>query len=378
MTPPATVAAPAAAPPVAPAAPLVPFVQGAHEHIEAAFTVGALVPGANGVEHGPFDVPAYGYIRHIMLEVEATGGTLGAGVLAADYPWNLFERITLSDVNGSPIFELDGWATLWANIAGGYAFEQDPRLVDYDGTINTRFYLRIPVEINHFDGLGAISNQNSAASYKVTLRTRPSAQLYTTAPTTIPTFTIRGYLEAWSLPNEVDAVGRPQEQKPPLHGTSQYWSSNSKATIAGANTLQITKQGNMIRNIIFIARNAAGARIDSAFFDPVTFQWDQNNLYQESQRGHTIRLEEKLHRVNRDTGVFAYFFAHSDQNRNGDGPPNLWLPTVQSTRMELAGNIVTAGSIQVVMNDIAPVEINPPDRYETPNRTGFAPNPDRR
>lgn len=375
------VAAPAAPRAGAPAAPLpqIPFVNAAHEHTEPAFSDTQAITAAAGVDKGPFDIPAYGYLRHILLECSFAGGTLGAGVLAADAPWNIFERITLSDVNGSPIFELDGYAALQANIIGGYAFNQDPRLMDHDGTINGRFYLRIPVEINHFNGLGAISNQNSASQYKLTYRLRAglgavNAGLFSTAPTTYPTLTVRGFLEAWSLPNETDLGGRPQEQYPPMHGTSQYWQSNSKGILVGANTIGITKVGNLIRNIILIARDATGARADTVFPDPVSLDWDGNTLQRESQRGHIIRLKEKLHQATRDTGVFCYPFAHSELGRNGDGPASLWLGTVQSARLEVSGNSAAAGSIQVVMNDVAPVEVVPSERYETPNRTGYAPN----
>lgn len=359
------------------AVPLIPFVQAAHEHVEGAFATVTVQPGASSLDSGPFDVPAYGYIRHVRLEVAAAGGVIGAGVLTPDYPWNLFERLSLLDVNGSPIFELDGYAALWANILGGYVYEQDPRgLPNYVGTTNCLFTIRIPVEINHFDGLGGIANQNAASAYKLSFRTRGSAQLFSTAPTTVPTFTIKAFLEAWSLPNEVDLAGRPQEQRPPMHGTSQYWSSYSHGTVAGANTHQFSRVGNMIRNIIILARNntmvaGVGTRDDTVFPDPVTFQWDNNQLRQESQRGVVENLHEKItDLISRDAGVFGYSFSHSELGRAGDGPPSLWLATVQSSRIELQGNSATPGALQIITNDIAPVEVDPSQRYDLPNRTG--------
>lgn len=365
-----------AAPPAAQQAPVrpVPFTAAAHEHVEPAFTI-VTQPGANGVENGPFDVPSSGYVRHILLEVTAAGGVIGAGSLAADYPWNLFERVTFADTNGSPICELDGYALLWANIVGGYAFEQDPRTwASFVGTINAKFYLRIPIEINHFDGLGAISNQNSAAAYKVTIRTRPSNQLHPVAPTTVATFTIKGFLEAWTVPNETDLVGRPQLQKPPLHGTTQYWTANSQAVLNGANTWRITRTGNMIRNILMICRDAAGARVDTTFPDPVTFVWDGNNLIQESKDGHLLRFEERINNLSaRDTGVYCWTFNHAELGRAGDGPANLWLPVVQGARLEIQGNTTAAGTLQIAINDVEPVEAEQARRYQVPNATGLQP-----
>jgi hypothetical protein len=355
------------------AVPVVPFVNGAHEHVEPAFQFN-VVPGANGQDFGPFDVPAYGYLRHLLISVSGAGGTIGAGVLSGDYPFNIFERVALLDVNGSPIFELDGYALFIANLLGGYAYTTDPRRANaYDGTLNTQFALRIPVEINHFDGLGSVSNQNSAAAYKIAIRVRPSTQLYSTAPTTIPTLTIRGELEAWSLPNETDLAGRPQEQEPPLHGTSQYWSSTTPGVNAGANTTRLTRVGNMLRNVIFIARTAAGVRSDTVFPDPATLSWDGNQLFLESQANHLRRLTEKLlNPLDRPVGVFAYPFSHSEDNSIGDGPPSLWLATVGSSRIEVTGNSAAAGTLQIVTNDVAPVETVPTERYELPSRTGLA------
>src|SRR5213592_262941 len=87
-------------------APVIAFVAAAHEHTEPMFdvTVAAGAPPTAAVNLGPFDVPAYGFLRHLYIEVDMSGGTLGAGVAAADFPWNFIQSITLSDVNGAPIF----------------------------------------------------------------------------------------------------------------------------------------------------------------------------------------------------------------------------------------------------------------------------------
>lgn len=358
-----------------PIAGVVPFVAAAHEHTEPAFT-DTFTPGAATLIRGPFNIPAFGYIRHIFLEVTAAGGTLGAGTLSADYPWNLFQSITLFDVNGAPIFgPLNGYAALWANIAGGYAYQQDPRRgPGFVSTINTSFILRIPVEIYHHDALGSLANQNAAASYQLQFIINPSTVLYSVAPTTVPAFTVKGWLEAWTLPNETDIAGRPQAQVPPAHGTSQYWSSNTKAVAVGQNNVGITRVGNLIRNLVLICRDATGARVDTVLPDPVTLQWDARVIFQNSQNYQRHITNERI--VNlfaRDTGVFIFSFDHSEQGRSGDGPPNLWIPTVQSSRLELQGVSAVAGNIEVLINDVAPVEVLPSERYVETSQTGFRP-----
>jgi hypothetical protein len=161
-----------------------------------------------------------------------------------------------------------------------------------------------------------------------------------------------------------------------MHGTSQYWSANQKAVNAGANTVQFSRVGNFLRNIIIIARNntmvaGQGTRDDTVFPDPASLRWDANELRQESRRGVIENMAEKIVDLSsRDAGVFFYTFAHSELGRAGDGPPSLWLATTQASRIELVGNSTVAGALNVVTNDVAPIEVSPADRYETPNRTG--------
>lgn len=361
------------------AASAIPFTAAAHEHTEPV-TTQAVTPGAAAVQLGPFDVPAYGFLRHLCIEVQFSGGTLGAGVFHADAPWNLFTQLALYDVNGAPIFgPLDGFASMWANIVGGYAFRQDPRLdPSYASGINSKFMLRIPVEIAHHSGLGSLANQNAAASYKLAFTVNQltgTNGLFTTAPTTAPLVTIKVWLEAWSLPNPTDIAGRIQAQTPPQHGTTQYWSYFNKATAAGNQTLLFPRVGNLIRNFLFISRDASGVRSDAVFPDPVQIQWDARSLLNHSQFYQIQnQMQSYVSGVTRDTGVFFLNYNDLVAGHAGDEEANFWLPTVQSTRFELDGVSTAAGSIQVVTNDIAPVEVTPQERFVETSDTGFHPN----
>lgn len=357
--------------------PQLPFVAGAHEHTEQAFT--QTVTPTTSAQIFEFEIPSYGYLRHFGLQVTLAGGT--GGTATGDAPWTLLSDITLLDTNGAPIYgPLDGFATLQANIWGGYAFRQDPRTGPwYQGTgPNYAFYLRIPVEISHYDGTGSLANQNAAAPYKIRFTVNPIASTWSVAPSPVPAITIIGFLEAWSLPNEVDGMGRPQAQVPPNHGTVQYWSSRTQTTSTGNQTIQVQRVGNLIRNLVFIARNASGVRTDACFPDAITLNWDARQLEFESQKHRQQVQFEKIYQPTVDAGVFVYTFAHSTLNRAGDDRPTLWLPTVQATRLEIQGQVATAGSVQIMVNDIAPVEVNPTQRYVERSATGFQPNRDGR
>ena len=271
------------------AVPIVEFTAAAHEHVEPAFDQ-TVTPGAAVQNLGPFDVPAYGFVRHIYLLVTTSGGVAGPGVLSGDAPFNLFSEVTFLDVNGAPIFgPYTGYQTFLANLFGGYAFAQDPRLAPDNATATTNvvdftYGIRIPIEINHNNALGALANQNAAASYKVRLVINPSTTIWSTAPTTIPAVRIQGFLEAWSQPSPTDLAGRPQAMVPPRHGTTQYWSLFEKDTVAGSNTILHPRVGNLIRNLIYVVRDGSGVRTTANFPDPNELRWDARQLIREPRQ----------------------------------------------------------------------------------------------
>lgn len=360
----------------APALRPIPFTAAAHEHMEPCFVDAAGVIGAAQNQRQPIEVPAYGFLRHILLEVTLSGGSLGAGVLSQDFPFNILQQVMLSDVNGAPIFgPLDGFALLQANIWGGYGYRQDPRLdAGYDGTINGKFWLRIPVEISRHNGYGALANQNAAQSYKLQYTLNSNA-VFTTQPTTAPAVTVRSFIECWSQPNELDLAGRPQMREPVGHGTTQFWSGSSRATVAGQNNIGFPRVGNLIRDWVIIARNAAGARVDTVFPDPFILQWDARNLHSQVTQATWIKkmMESIQAPAARDVGVFVFPFNTLVLGHAGDEEPNLWLQTVQASRIELQGVTALAGSLQIITNDVAAVEVDPAERYVETSATGFHP-----
>lgn len=353
--------------------PGIPFTGASHEHQERAFKISKQITAATQALD-PINVPSFGYLRHIFIDVTSTGGA-GAATIKEDYPWNLIQNITLLDVNGAPICgPIDGYGLLWANIVGGYVFNQDPRkapnfTADVD---NPSFQIRIPVEISHHNALGSIANQNAAAPYQLLITLNSSTGAWTSPPaTTLPTVTLTGTIECWTLPAATDSDGRPQQQLPPAHGTGQFWSSRTaNIGASGDQTVPITRVGNLMRALIFICRTATPARSDTVFPDPIIINWDGRQLVNEPQRYQVTSMFEQLVNLNaRDAGVFAFMFNNSIMDRAGDDAPNLWVPTTQATRLEVNGTFGAAGSVQVIVNDIQPVEVDPAGRYVESNAT---------
>lgn len=352
---------------------MLPFIASTHEHTEPAFDI-TLTPGAAVVNPsgGQLDIPAAGYVRSIFLEISGSGGT--GGTIAADGPWNLLQSIGLNEVNSSTIINpIDGYALYLANVVGGYAYTNDPAQAPFHvgSAPNPVFFLRVPVEIAAKDGLGSLVNQNAAAQYKLSLALNTLAAAFSVAPSPVPAMRIRGWLEAWTLPADQDMRGRPQAQTPPLVGTGQYWSHETRSVFVGANTQQIRRVGNYIRALVFVARNGSGVRDDTVFPDPMRFNWDGNMQQNASQRYLQQYFREKVNGpFTRPAGVFVLPFNHVTTGRMGNEDPSLWLPTTDSSRLEIEGNSATAGTIQIITCEVAPVEINQAQRYEVPNMTG--------
>jgi hypothetical protein len=265
------------------------------------------------------------------------------------------------------------------NTYGGYAYRQDPRISPTFTSSATagQFLLRIPVQVTRHNAYGALANQNAAAPYQLSWTINPSTTIFSTAPTTIPTFTINAYLEAWSQPNARDLKGRPQAQLPPLHGSTQQWSIYTKAIAAGNNVTQLPRVGNTIRTIVCICRDATGARNSTVFPTPFSFNLDSRVLTNELSLLRQFLQSEGLTGVGTsDTGVYVFYFNNSTLGHLGDETSDLWLPTVQSTRLELTGNSATAGNIEFLTNDIVQVETDQAARYIMDSQTGDLNSPD--
>lgn len=364
--------------PQAPQLPIIPFTHAAHEHVEPAFDVSTQMTG-NTIQLGPFDVPAFGYLRNIWILVEGSGGVIGAGVLAGDAPYNVLQNVALLDVNGAPIFgPFNGYQVYLANKWGGYQFLQDPDAQpNFSSSINPVFALRIPVEISAKTGLGALSNMNASANYKVQLSIAASTTFLSTAVGgggTLPVIRTRGYLEAWTLPNPTSRDGLPQATMPPLHGTAQYWSVFNKSIVSGENTIILPRVGNQIRNLIAVYYNddSPSVRNSTEYPDPLRVNWDARQLLNEPRAYRQQDMFERYGNVGLDTGVFVYDFCHDAVGHpGGEDDGHLWLRTVQATRLELVGTFSGAGTLQILTNDVAPVAVA--NRFEEDSASGGVP-----
>lgn len=352
--------------------PTVPFIRASAEHREpAGIDVSRALTGADQ-DLGVFDIPAYGYVRSIVLLVTATGGAGTAVTAAEDGPFSALKNIALTEPNGAVLSQFNsGHSLMLANKWGGY---RDPNGADprnspvFSGiaaaTGNFAFLIRVPVEINLRDGLGSLPNQNAAATFKLRLTLAAAAQIYGTVPTTLPTVRVRAYLEAWDQP-ETASAGQTNQITPPAMNTTSFWSEQTFNVGAGAQNIRLTRVGNYLRNLIMVYRRGGASRANghADMADPTTLYQDTrpldiiernnwlNQMYERTGFGAAGVPNDTARGL--DNGVFVYDFAHEFDGLIGRENRDLWLPTLGSSRIELQGSFLNAGTLTVLTNDVA-------------------------
>lgn len=341
-----------------------PFTRAATEHVEPFDDRSQIIVQAAPTTFGPIDVPAFGFLRHVLLLVQGTGGVASVTVAKhEDSPWRAIRDISITDVNGTPLIgPISGYELYLINKWGAYNFDQEmansPAYSDVavgaSASGNFSFLLRIPIEIAERDGLGALPNMNSSSTYKLWYTVAPGSEIYTTAPnTTLPTVRIRAFLEAWAQPPQADLRGMPNMTTPPAMGTTQFWSKSVFNINAGDQRLRLTRVGNLIRNLLFIFRNATPVRNSTSFPDPVRIEWDGKILFNEGSLIWQHYMRER-NQITPDTGVFALQETYDMDYKPGNEMRDQYIPTTQATRLELVGNFGVAGTLVVLTNDVAP------------------------
>lgn len=351
-------------PAAAPALPSVPFTRAALPQVQPANVDVSTVMSASSTLLGPYDVPAIGFLRHLFIQVSCSGGTGTAAVYKEDAPFSALQEVSLFDVNGAPIVgPISGYDLYLINKYGGYSGFSDPKsMPSYTAPTsgNFAFCLRVPLELGSRDGVGSLPNMNASSTYKLRLVQAATTDVFSTNPTGLPTMRVQVFTEAWSAPLPIGPNGETQAVEPPAVGTTQMWSKSVMSAAAAYQTLQLRRMGNQIRTIIAVGRNVSdGLRSDTNL--PATLMWflDNGLLSNESQVYRKQLMRERLvgQTNGPDTGVLVWDFTSEFDGLYG-GEMRNWLPTIQSTRLELQGTFVAAQNVTFLINDVA-VKGNP-------------------
>lgn len=357
----------------------IPFTRAARRKSQLSFNTNPVALSAVGqTQLGPIQIPAAGFLRYIELTVVATTATnVATPVLAADAPFNVIAYISVTNAAGDTMMvPLTGYQLMLMNKWGALSEDPpfcDPRLSGYSVTTGSggtagsfSFTLRIPFELDAHDAFCAVPNLAANKSYQIQLILATEGTVYTTNPTNPPTVAITGVAEFWTQPNPTNGVGTPQEVAPLGAGSVSLWRLQTIPLTQGDKIVQLTNVGNVIRMFIATLRTGAGAR-DGADI-PAVWQIILNNdtlFYlpdavwfgdMQSSSGYTGGTLDAA--GGGDTGVRVWHYPLEQNGRiRCDGPRDQYLPTLDSTLLQLRGTSYGAGAatLEVITNEIKPV-----------------------
>lgn len=351
------------------AMPPVPFVAASRERVEPFHDQTETLDASSPQVASSIDIPAIGFLASLVLEVEATGGdgSTTAAVAAEDAPFNVLDALTLADVNGNPLYgPVGGYAAYLIQKYGAYSFisdiKQKPSFTDVTTDGDFTFVLRIPVQISGRDALGSLANMNASQTYKLSYTLAAASQIYDTQPApTLPSVRVRGRIEVWTQPAGTSVTGRPQAQRPPSHGTTQYMNLSTYNINTGEQVIRLARVGNIIRTLIFILRDGSNNRTSADWPDPARFEYDGSLIENVTRRYWEDRMAERYGLVGTtgaanglDTGVYVLEFTHDQDGKPGWEDRQLYLHTTQATRLDLSGTFGSGtDQLQVITNDIA-------------------------
>ncbi len=357
--------------------PTVPFGRAAKRHVEQGTTQVLNPWSTSNNAQLQFLAPSYGYLCALYLTVAASGGTGIVATAGPDSPWNVLNNLMLADVNGTPIFNLDGYAAYLARLYGGYrfgrpdvstyGFTQVPAVANVPpGNVAGNFLVIFEIfqEFSRRGGLGALPNMDASAAYKLNAvfntmtAGTASGKVYGVVPTGTPVLTNTLELLARARPNPVDAFGNVQETEPPVPGTVSYWTSQTFPIVNGTNNIIMTRVGNIVRNHILVFRDASANTLRSGAEGSVVpttieFDWDAGQRYiinVATQR--QITYEGTL--IDAPAGVVPFLNTMDPDAFAGSESGEEWIPTVGATKLQLRFNSTAAGTLQVITNDIVP------------------------
>jgi len=354
----------------------IPFARSAKYHTEQGNSdTGRVINTAQpGTVNYP--IPSYGFLTGVILRCDATGGSGTAAVYYEDAPWAVIQSVALYDVNGSPIWgPFGGYQAFLCSKFGGYrlfgpdgstaafgpaaatAIGNNP--VNYQRT-SGQFGFSLPLWLEFgMDGLGSLPNNDASARYNLQVQyasatASATGPVYTTAPTTYPTLNSQVEVQCRSTPPATDLFGNANSITPPAVGTTQYWSQQTFVQLTGAQTLQLSRVGNIIRNHILVFRdtsNGTRATADSADLPgSIEMDWDSNIRY--VQNTVTYRLQSYLTRGYDDAfGVITLPYTTDPDTLAVRELGDEWMATVGATKLTFRFTPAASCSLIVLTND---------------------------
>lgn len=315
-----------------------------------------------------WQIPPNNILRCIYLEVSATtSGNSATTAFNGDAPLNIFSTVNFADAGGTSIVgSFDSYTLAMVQKYGGYANNSDPRAnAVYSATTGSgatggsfNVVFRIPVEIVSRTGVGSLQNQTTNSPLTLALTLNSSTNVYSTAPTTLPSVKVTARLGGYWKGSNTAA-----SQTPTAYGTTSYWNRASYLALNGSVTQQLQNigLGNPVRNLMFINYATGAARSSTDFPDPIEIDFRGNKLIQYSQNLWKSDMSQNYFLTSStadvalglDTGVFVLPFTMDFDFAPGAELGNGYLSTNIGDSIQLVGSWSASSTLYEVINFLA-------------------------
>lgn len=308
-------------------------------------------------------------LRYISIEVKiVAAGNAATVAFTADGPLNFFQTLNFADAGGTSIVgSFDSYALNTAMKYFGFYGNGDARQnAVYSVTTgavgaggSATIVYRIPVEAVARTGLGALQNQSTQSPLTLDLTVNTLAAIYSTAPTTAPTYSITVRLGGyWNGNNGA------YSPTPKAMGSTQYVNRASYLGLNGAVQFQLANVGlgNPVRAIAFLNYATGGARAGSGTWpDPVQVTFKGNNLRQSSLLHWQWEMAEDYELngtidtgTGLDTGVFVQNFIKDFGLAPGAELGLGYLGTDVGDEIQLIGTWGASSTLYELINFVSP------------------------
>jgi len=298
----------------------------------------------------------------IDVSVAVAGQSVNNVAFNEDYPWKAIANFQLSDTGGQPILgPMTGWELKTFVKWGGFSFSDDPQnsqtFVATTGTGATggtfSFILQIPVQFVRREPLGPLPNTNSNASYAVDITLDTIAGIYSTAPSTTPTYTVKLYQDSYRQSSGFDAQKNATVLTPPGMGSVLYLRRNTMPINAGSQDVELSQQEGSYRTLTFVLRDSTGSRSqgDSDWPDPCQVYLNNDVPYDRAKR-YWIRRQERDYGYvaaaaaagGRDNGTFTLPFITDHGLQAGSEDRYKYLSVSAADTLGFRGTIGGSGT----------------------------------
>lgn len=340
---------------------VLPFTMASRVSTRNSFTIATpLAPSAPTIASGtPVQIPAVGYLKSLRMEVAITNSG-GTPSYTADAPFNVISRVSfknsagqnlITPLTGYELYLINKYSGMGAGLASAYGNLSDPKVGRvYTAVAGTgaRFFLDIPLEIDPEYALGSIPALASNRSYQLEIEFASIATVFgAVTPPTSATVTVDATANYWDVPIATTPGGTAQATDPFGLGTLSLFQKENPNLAPGEQLTRSNNTGNVIRNLIFVARTAAGARTDADWSNICELYVDNNpllrlkkNEWQDAMArwfGLTASALDSAGGL--DTGVYVlpfYLFAGGLAGDPGNSRAQL-LATLDATLLQFKG-----------------------------------------